>query len=526
MGKKKEASKTAGDSNLVKSSKIEEVDAPVKSAKAFPTDAVRFSERFKAISRLAVRDLNQRAAHTKKERYTRELIQGYISDPENNETNLRGAVNYLYGASPHFRRLIRYFVGLTDWSYFISPSKADIQKVNKNTLYKNYKKTLMVMESLNIGTQFSNILTICLREDVYYGTLWVTDAGIIVQKLPSEFCAISAIEDNVLNVTFDFSYFDRREDRLDFFPEEFRRKYNVYKKEASDPTKRGQGGKWIELDAPTSFAIKTNSDILDYAMPPFAGVLREVYDLEDYKHLKMSKTALENYAMLNMILPMSNDGEWLLDHDTARDFWRNLDSVLPDEIGSILSPMRVEKIGFERSGVGETNTIAEAEQNLFTAAGVSSLLFNNEKASANALSLSIKVDQEFTYGIVKSIGDMLNRYLASTTYGKMFKATFLNVSAFNRVEVGREYLYAAQYGLPVITMFAVSQGLKQIDIDAMNLLENDVLELKKKLVPLQGASTLTAKQTSGDSKGGRPKKEDGELTDSGEQTREDGDDWG
>ena len=145
--------------------------------------------------------------------------------------------------------------------------------------------------------------------------------------------------------------------------------------------------RWIELDSPSSFAIKCNNDILDYAMPPFAGILREVYDLEDYKQLKLTKTALENYAMLDMRLPMDDDGNWLLDYDKAKEFWQNLDAVLPEEVGSVLTPMPINKISFERSNTGDTDTISEAEQNLFSAAGVQSLFFKKEKAYAKALNI-------------------------------------------------------------------------------------------------------------------------------------------
>ena len=104
---------------------------------------------------------------------------------------------------------------------------------------------------------------------------------------------------------------------------------------------------------------------------------------------------------------MDDDGSWGIDLDKAKEFWRNLDSVLPEEVGSVLTPMDINKISFEKSNTGDTSTIADAQQNIFTAAGVSSLLFNNEKASANALLLSIKADQEITYGIVKSIQDVV-----------------------------------------------------------------------------------------------------------------------
>ena len=286
---------------------------------------------------------------------------------------------------------------------------------------------------------------------------------------------------------------------------------------------------WIELDAPYSFAIKCNTDILDYAIPPFAGILREVYELEDYKKLKLTKTALENYAMLWMKLPMGDDGSWHLDLDKAKDFWQNLDSVLPEEVGSVLTPMDINKISFEKSNTGDLDTISNAEQSLYTAAGVNSLIFNNEKASANALLLSIKADQSITYGIVKSIGDMINRFIQSTSYGKNFIVNFLDVSTFNRKEVGDAYLKAASYGLPTISAYAASQGIGQAELDNMSFLEGTVLGLQDMFRPIQSSSQMSSSDLESNAateEGGAPTKDAGELTDSGEQSAEDKDDWG
>ena len=264
-------------------------------------------------------------------------------------------------------------------------------------------------------------------------------------------------------------------------------------------------------------------------MPPFAGILREVYELEDYRQLKLTKTALENYAMIAMKIPMTQDGNWGIDLDKAREFWSNLSAVLPEEFGSVLTPMDLEKISFERTHTGDTDTVSNAEQNLFTAAGVSSLLFNNPKASANALLLSIKADQSMTYGIVKSIGDAINRIIQAQPYGKNFKVNFLDVSTFNRKEVGDAYLKAASYGLPTISAYAASQGIGQAELDSMSFLEGDVLNLQDMFRPLISSTQISnnANNDSKDPEGrGAPKKDMGELTDSGEQSAEDGDDWG
>lgn len=477
--------------------------------------AIGISERFATLNKLITRDLNNNTNSPTFSLYTKDDITTYLSNPYTYEKQLRQAVTYIYGASPHFRRLIQYFAGLSDLAYVVSPYKIDPSSANAKSINRNYRKVLNAMSSMNVRTQFPKILTVCLREDTFYGTLWVTNDNITIQQLPSDYCAISTIEGNVPNVTFDFSYFDSRGQYLEFYPREFQTRYNAYQSDR-------RGMRWQELDCPTSFAVKCNNDILDYSLPPFAGILREVYDLEDYKQLKLSKTTLENYAILVMSLGMDKEGNWTMDFDKAREFWRNLDSVLPEEVGSVLTPMPINKISFEKSNTGDTDTIGEAEQNLFTAAGVSSLLFNNDKASANALLLSIKADQTITYGIVKSIEDVVNRFLHAQSYGKNFEVTFLDCSVYNRKELGDQYLKACQFGLPFISAYAASQGMSQSDMDSMSFLENTVLNLGQRFVPLQSSSTQSSANGSSNmsDEGGAPVKDIGDVSDSREQNRE------
>lgn len=480
-------------------------------------DMFSLPSKFATINKLVLRDLNNSGSSPNFYLYTRDEITSFLKNPYSYEKNLRNAVVYIYGASSHFRRLIQYFASLSDLSYIVSPHKIDTSSANPKTIRRNFYKVLNLLSSMDIKNQFSKVLTVCLREDVFYGTMWVNSDSIIIQQLPSDYCTISIVEDNVLNVSFDFSYFDSNSQYLNFYPEEFRTKYAQYQQNRTTM-------KWQELDSPTSFAIKCNNDILNYAMPPFAGLLREIYDLEDYKQLKLTRTEVENYAMLVMTLGINSDGEWEMDLDKAKEFWRNLDGVLPEEVGSVLSPMKIDKISFEKNHAGDSNTVAEAEQNLFSAAGVSSLLFNNDKASANALQVSIKADQALTYGIVKSIEGVLNRFIKHQSFGKNFRVTFLDCSPWNRKEVGDAYLKACQYGIPMISYYAASQGLGQSELDCLNFLETDVLGLTQRFEPLRSSATMSGASDvggSGDSEdAGRPEVDSTELTDSGEQTRE------
>lgn len=476
-------------------------------------------EKFAKLNRLILRDLNKTRSGKAFTKYTKDQIAKYISDPASNEDRLVEAVRYIYGASSHFRRLIQYFVSLSDLAYVVSPYRIDPQTANKQRIKNNYRKTLNALSLMSIKTQFPKILTVCLREDVFYGTIWVAKDSITIQQLPSEYCKISSIEGKVFNVSFDFSYFNYYKDQLDYYPEEFRVKYDMYKKD----TLRNR---YIELDCPNSFAVKCNCDTPEYVMPPFAGILREIYDLEDYKSLKLTKELIENYALLVMKLPIDDEGNYLIDYDKAVDFWENLDSVMPEEVGSVLSPMAIDKISFEKSNTGDTDEVNNAEQSLFSAAGVSSQLFNNQKASANALLLSIKADQAITYNIVKSLQDVVNRFVQEQSYGKYFRVEFLDVSWVNRKEAGDSFLKACQYGIPMISYYCASQGLGQAELDNMSYLETEVLNLHKMFKPLQSSSTMSSTDTNAATdEGGAPTKEIGDLTDSGEQSREDSDDW-
>lgn len=468
---------------------------------------IHLPHRFAALNRLITRDLNGTSRNPTFYLYTKDQITTFLQNPYSNQKNLRNAAIYIYGASSHFRRLIQYFTGLTDLSYVLSPHKIDTSTVKPATIGKQYRKTLNMLSAMDIKNQFPKIITVCLREDTFYGTMWVTNDNITIQQLPSDYCDIAVVEGNVLNVSFDFSYFDSNSEYLALYPPEFEKKYKLYQ---NDRTKM----KWQELDSPNSFAVKCNTDILNCSIPPFAGMFREVYDLEDYKQLKMTKTELENYAMLVMKLGINSDGEWEMDLDKAKEFYRNLDNVLPEEVGAVLSPMEINKISFDRSTAGDSDTIAEAEQNLFTAAGVSTLLFNNDKASSNALLLSIKADQAITYGIVKSLEGVVNRFIQSYSHGKNFKVTFLDCSPYNRKEIGEQYLKAAQYGLPTISYYCASQGVSQAEMDCMNFLEDSVLDLKSRFKPLMSSATMSSDDA------GAPQKDIGELSDSGEQSRE------
>lgn len=144
-------------------------------------------EKYADFIRLVTRDLNERRLHGRYvcnffDLYTKEKIIKYLAHPHEHEKELRHAVRYVYNASPHFRRLIEYFVGLNDLCYVVSPYRIDPNRSSKRIVNNKYRRTLSTLSIMSIKTQFPKILSVCLREDVFYGTMWISDDTITIQQ--------------------------------------------------------------------------------------------------------------------------------------------------------------------------------------------------------------------------------------------------------------------------------------------------------------------------------------------------------
>ena len=75
---------------------------------------IGISGRFAQINKLITRDLNNNTTTPTFSRYSKDEIVTYLENPYTYEKQLREAIVYIYGASPHFRRLVQYFVGLSE----------------------------------------------------------------------------------------------------------------------------------------------------------------------------------------------------------------------------------------------------------------------------------------------------------------------------------------------------------------------------------------------------------------------------
>ena len=472
-----------------------------------------FLRTYAAQNKVILRDLtSNRQNNPTYSRYQKSDVVNYLSNPASNEKALRDMSIYLYNSSNYYRRLIQYFSNMATFAFTISPIKFDMSKpVNESKFLKAYSNANNLLTIMNIPHEFTQILEVAYRDDVYYGLTWETKDSFMFQKLDPTYCKISSKEDGVYNFAFDFSYFDSHSEELPNYLPEFATMYNTYKS-------HGSSLRWQEIDPKKSICIKINeSDLIP--IPPFVSLFSALADIEDYRAIAKNASETNNYKMISLRIPIDEKtGNFLIDGNLAKDFYKQLLNVLPENIGAIMTPMEVDDWDFNNAGgMTDSDIVAKAESSLWAQAGVNKLLFGGgDDPSASTLALSTINDQAIVFRVLRQIERWINRKLKWLSGTYKFRINILDVTRYNQKEMHDQYIKDGQYGLPSRSAIMATSGLQSTDLKGMEYLENVILNLSEYEVPLKSSNV----QSSESADVGRPKLDDTALTDAGEQSRE------
>lgn len=439
---------------------------------------------------------------------SREQILGYLKDPRRNAGNLIDASIYLYSTDLIYRRICTYFATMPTFDYVLVPYKMkEYNLANVDAYRKAYIKSMTLVENMCLKQLAQNMIKTVVREGAYFAIEVSTNDSYMHLQVPYKYCKVSTWEDGCPLLTLDMSFFDRQQTLLESIGGTLKSAWNAYKKDNKK--------KWVTLDSNTGVCI-LGDETVDYIVPPLAGVFSDIYLLEDYKDLVKSKEVIELYKLISLKLPLDEEGNLMMPEAMAIKYYNQMANQLPEQIGLALNPFTMNEVSFKQSSADRDAT-ARAERDLWSTAGVSTLLFNNEKASSTALVESMMNDYSFVLPIVRSIERWVNKKLKMLSGSNKYKLVFPDVNIYTRTKFAENLRKDMQYGLPVKTMLtAIDTGFTPADVDGMLFMENEVLNLGEHMIPPVSSNTISASADDG----GRPPKDETELSESGEQTRE------
>lgn len=472
---------------------------------------------FAKITELVIKDLNKNTSTTNRQ-YTKANVTTYLGNPKRYSKELQGMSAYLYDVSPHYRRLINYYAKMATLDYYVELYGLDTTKsVNVKTLQNNYNKATTLVELMNIRHEFGKVLVSAWKLGTFYGYELFTKDTYFIKELPYDFCQISGIADGIYTFSFDMAYFDRNPAELLLYPKEFTKMFNSYKS--------GSKPRWQEIDPARSVCIKINEETY-HDMPPFAGLFGDIFDIEDYKALRMASAVIGNYKFIIQKIPLRDssdkNNDFTVDLKTAQMFHNKTASLLPEELGIFLTPFEIDTVEFSKDK-SEKDNVADAESAFYTASGTAKQIFNPEGSSSATLAKSINVDEAEVFSVLRQLERIVTGKLKNEISGSFkFRLRILDNTIFNRKENAETLLKNAQYGLPVKLALCACLGFSPSAVTSMNYLEEQVLGLSGNFIPLSSSHTQSSAEESSKStkEGGRPQMKDDELSEKGEAQRE------
>jgi hypothetical protein len=452
--------------------------------------------------------------------YSRENLRSYLRNPatDANNKNLRKLSAYLYTVSHVYRRMIQFKahqINCKTWSAY--PIVSMIEDVDEESILKEYERTVNIVKAMHMETQIYKVMLQAWKSGVSYGFTYGDPEGegsFYIHLLDPDYCKVSCVsyDQGVLGFLFDMSFFRGNEESLEYYDEIFTTLYNEYKRDNI---------KWKQLPLEKTICIKIDPDNLDYSIPPLSGLMEQVISLTDLQAAQDEIDSLQNYKMvwgkLNTISGSKNINDFEIDLDLALAFMKKINDALPDNVGYGLSPLDLDTIEFKDNDASDTNVLSKAYSNLIEANG--SIILNSNKISNSAsFKLALKAECEDAMAPTTQLNAWLKFYLKYNYNIETIVAEYSDISPYFMDDEIEKYTKLAGFGLPIKTELAAMVRANPQKSMGMNYLEQNLLKLGTEnwINPLVSTNT----QSSIDSEDGAPTKNEGDLTDEGEASRD------
>lgn len=440
--------------------------------------------------------------------FTRQQICDIAEHPERHGKQILRLSNYMYLKSGYYKRLIDYFVNQAVLNYTVDTriSKQKMLTTSENTIMKDYVRFVAQSEKFNLSNEIHNILKRLFKNDVCYAFLIETDTEISYYYIDPMICNISSL---VNGNVYEF-YINKRsvsQSKLNSLPMELQ----TLIEKSEDEYGR------VYIPFQNSLCLKYNNDFT-FAYPPFLMMIADILLIDEYKDLAKAQSINDAYKILTMKIP-TKDGEITLDDGLISTFTSIVLDTVQNNIGVVTTPFDVKSEEFSSSNADDRDTVSDAVSWAFKNVGVSEALMSGA-SSGSELKLSITNDSGDIFRIYRLLENWMSLQMKLRGYiypNYEFVYKIMDMTIFNVADVRSSELQMAQNGIPNKSRLCAANGLSPAVMIGNSIVENQILgDIFSGWIPLQTSFT----QSSNSDKGGRPMSDDGDLSNSGEVTRD------
>jgi hypothetical protein len=473
---------------------------------------------------------------------TSDGVEKALANPKENERKLIGYSENLEISDMLYRRLILYLSGMLSFNLDWVCINAETEKDFSSPAYKkDYGEVIGFLDKFDVKAEFKKVLREMVRREAYFGQLRTEFKDkYTLQELPEDRCLITGRFPFGLLFDFDMSFFLNSSVSIDMFSPIFKKFYLELFNNGTkdyDPAKQ-----WNDRDGSYVYYVQTSPadgfvcfklfEELASRIPILAPMFPDILLKPIMRKLSTNASIQAATKIVLGQVPLlkgdtkgaSVKDSFAISAENLARFLQLLRTGISQEISLGAAPL--ENISSFEYKMPDRNILGEYTQVAASTSGVNSrLIYGYDKQNLEETRNSIAVDEYMMTPVYSVFENWLNYQINLKT--KKYKWKFLlSGTEFDTAKRKKleDAITLSDKGFFIPGMFASSIGVQKQDLERM-LLETKANKWDEKLTMVMSAFQMSGKEGENGA-GGRPKKKDSELSDSGEQTRSDGENLG
>lgn len=481
--------------------------------------------------------------------YTREKIRTLLKDAERNSFEIRQAAEYVRNNILQFERVEQYFISLFSFKYYLIPKRS----IGKFTdLKKSKEKVYKFLESLRIKEQFPRITADVIKNGCGFYLFSKKGDMFDFLRLPIDQCRITGVR-STFGMCFevDAFYFQRLYDLgmvtpeiYSYYKELIESKMSPAERDDNGQIKRDKNGELKRIKranerifipiSPLHGCCITADPYRGTKVPLLSALLPDSLDILEYKNIQKQKSILETWCIIPQVIPYEEVEKPKVPLQLAKQTIAMLQSALPQGVVTFSTPLEVQNPITLQSSNTQENITGLGEQNFFSAVGIAGNVMGvGEAKNQAALDFSNLTDFGFVSYLYGQFDSIVNLLIMIYVNENDWKIKFFGNSYRHEKEVKDASSMFSTNNLPAEYLGA-NLGFEPQEFEYMLEL-GDKSKLKDLMKPLvsqfqqssnQSVSTNSTKKNDSNSNastdtGGRPELDSDELSDGGEQARQD-----
>ena len=474
-----------------------------------------------------IRDLTRNGSTSSLTATDKETIRGYLTgNIYSNSENLITASKYLYMRSPIYMQIIDKYVSQYCFDCRkVEPPYTFVKKLDANKSQKLMDNTLDFLDIISLQNSIQGPLTNMWICDVSYNLFFHDEYGSFFWSIdPSEAVIDSVYEIDggvCLGFAMDMSRWrsQQRQALIEWLGSPLDEMYREYE---------STNIKYIHVPAEYSFVLKKRLNDLQIAIPPLLPYLNQLASLNDLVDAQSTADDLSFYRMIYLPLKVLGSAKTADDFEITPDlaikyFKVAADSAIPDGVSSAVIPGdELKTIDFSDNVTEDVNRVESSQQQILGGMSGMGALINANKAINNTELIKNALKAESAYALQNVLGEVQawTNLQLSLNVGNYCHVEYMPVTIFTKEDYRKTLLESMQYGFSYRLAYGTLLGFSERQTMASLMFEQEVLGLPDIMqYPLQSSYTASNGSEKGQVGEGAPEKDSGELSPSGERSR-------